>query len=599
MRLLFAALILLVPAVEVQAEDSWSFVVIPDLVNNDVAIDDPDWFGDGLDGTFDDGTYAALPFTLDAVAAESPDFVLVPGDLVMGRWSLDAFTDAEIQQKITTDPDNFAHLDGLSGVEARQAHVRHMAERFYPDWNQMWSDRGVGNVYTIPGDHEVGDNDWNQSYDADLIPVYREKYEQYLPAPAGATSPDGYNGRAFEFTHKNLSIVGVDVFETDANGDMDLGVSGEQLTFVEQSLAGSAAAHKLVMGHTPILPGARKRSSSGLELPGGANSGLWQAMASDDVDLYLAGEVHDISMQEKDGILQAVTGSQPSNVEEFNYMVVNVFDSKFELELKRLETTTDGPRDVAADPYQVDPYVDRQVKLTQTQHDNGFQSVGTMVIDKTTGDRQFIQKTGYFETRYTVLDSGPLAGGNALKSAVIGGTDLTYAIDTSGFDENTEIYTDRDYVWAAANEGDNLPEELLGADYLQTANDDKNNANLTVELDVAAASMLYVFFDDRIDNRPEWLTTQFSDTGDDLAPKKTDGTRGATWSIWEMTMEEAGTVNLGINSDGSEGTGIGHYGVAVQSIPEPGTFVLLLSALCCLALRRRDRPMSTERGSMG
>ena len=146
----------------------------------------------------------------------------------------------------------------------------------------------------------------------------------------------------------------------------------------------------------------------GLLLPGGTSSNLWQSFVAENLDMYLAGEVHDISMQQKDSILQMVCGSQASNVAEFNYLVVTVHDDRLELELKLLSTTLEGPRSNANDPYGVDPYLLRKVKLTQAQFNAGFQSVGTMVMDKATGSRVFRSKTGMFSSsRYTSLDPGP------------------------------------------------------------------------------------------------------------------------------------------------------------------------------------------------
>ena len=49
----------------------------------------------------------------------------------------------------------------------------------------------------------------------------------------------------------------------------------------------------VVQGHTPIVGPVRQQSSSGLMYRRGARSGLWRTMRKYDVDLYLAGEVHD------------------------------------------------------------------------------------------------------------------------------------------------------------------------------------------------------------------------------------------------------------------------------------------------------------------
>ncbi len=566
------------------ATPPWSFVVIPDAMNNDVALNDPDWYGDGLDGTFDDGTHAAWPFTLNAMAAESPDFVLVPGDLVQGRWSLDAFSDSQIQDKINSDPANFGHLAGKSGVEARKDHVRYMADRFYPDWNQMWADHGISNVYSIPGDHEFGDNNWGMSYDPDVVPVYREKYEEYRGTPAGATSYADFDGRTFSLSHKNLTLVGVDVFDDNEGGNVAIGVDGAHLAFVENALNNSTTDHKIAMAHTPILPGSPKRSSSGLGLPGGASSGLWQALVGGDADMYLAGEVHDISMQEQGNLLQMVAGSQPSNVSEFNYLLVTVYDDRLELELKLLETTLDGPRDFNNDPYEVDPYLERQVKLTQAQRDAGFQSVGTMTIDKSTGERQFISKTGYFDSsRYSVLDPAPQTG-DVIQQMTVTGSNREYAIDTSGFGVGAKVYTDREYTWAnSPSEGD-LPSYLIGAEYVATANDDKDNGSLQIDLSFDGPSDVYVFFDDRA-AATSWLTDQFTDTGDDMKYLIDEDTYSdGTWSVWKLSLTEAGTVTLGPRG----GTGNGMYMIA--AIPEPASLALLgLGGLGTLIARRRRR----------
>jgi 3',5'-cyclic AMP phosphodiesterase CpdA len=53
---------------------AWTFVSMPDFLNVDTTYPQPAWED-------------ALDYVLKAVKAENPDFVLVAGDLVMGRWS--------------------------------------------------------------------------------------------------------------------------------------------------------------------------------------------------------------------------------------------------------------------------------------------------------------------------------------------------------------------------------------------------------------------------------------------------------------------------------------------------------------------------------
>jgi len=56
-----------------RAHEAWTFVSMPAFLNVDTTYPQPGWEG-------------AIDYVLKAVKAEDPDFVLVAGDLVMGRW---------------------------------------------------------------------------------------------------------------------------------------------------------------------------------------------------------------------------------------------------------------------------------------------------------------------------------------------------------------------------------------------------------------------------------------------------------------------------------------------------------------------------------
>ena len=64
----------------------------------------------------------------------------------------------------------------------------------------------------------------------------------------------------------------------------------------------------IVQSHLPILGPVRTRGSSGLHLPGGANSKLWQMFEKYDVDLYLSGEAHDVTVLDHGGVTQITHG---------------------------------------------------------------------------------------------------------------------------------------------------------------------------------------------------------------------------------------------------------------------------------------------------
>ena len=81
----------------------------------------------------------------------------------------------------------------------------------------------------------------------------------------------------------------------------------------------------IAQGHTPILWPVRTRGSSGLHYGGGAKSELWQVFKKYGVDLYLAGEVHDVTAEEQDGITQ-ITHGGAFQYGLTNYLVLDITD---------------------------------------------------------------------------------------------------------------------------------------------------------------------------------------------------------------------------------------------------------------------------------
>ena len=105
----------------------WTFVSIPDFTNNDVTFPEPRW---------DD----ALDYVLDAIKAEDPAFVLVAGDLVMGRWS------------------------------QNRKHLKQMASTYYRAGSPAC--RHTALIFMLPlGDHEIGYDPW-EGNKRNLVPFY-------------------------------------------------------------------------------------------------------------------------------------------------------------------------------------------------------------------------------------------------------------------------------------------------------------------------------------------------------------------------------------------------------------------------------------------
>jgi hypothetical protein len=152
--------------------------------------------------------------------------------------------------------------------------------------------------------------------------------------------------------------------------------------------------------------------------------------------------------------------------------------------------------------------------------------------------------------------------------------------------EDALSYTDRVHQY---NE---VPDFLLGADYVMVRNDDRTVANYELDVTTNADGWMYLFIDNRVgDNNaanPPDLTLKmlwvlpmgFVDTDKDIGiDEGGDGSVNNRNSVYKLWVP-AGTITLKEQNSGS----INMYGVA---IPEPTTIALL--GFGGLALLRRKR----------
>jgi hypothetical protein len=337
-----------VPSGKPNDTESWTFVSMPDFLNVDTLYPQPGW-------------EPALDYILKSVKAENPEFLLVAGDLVMGRWPS------------KQDIDKYAAI-------------------YYPAWTRRMKVHGL-NYYTAIGDHDVGDNPWPEGK-AQLVPHFIAKFREFMKMPLNG--PDHMKGTAFWWKHQTVLFISVDVFERGdggRQGKIRAQVTGKQLAWLEQVLeANRGANHIIVMGHTPILGPVRKWSSSGLMLADGHESPLWQTMKKYGVDVYLCGEVHAITCTERDGIMQIAHGGLIGYNTRTNYLVGHVFKDRVELELKEIDIQREGEK-----LWQVGKNRPREtVAITDETRNRGFVSVGRVVIDKSTGRKAFRGAAGYF-----------------------------------------------------------------------------------------------------------------------------------------------------------------------------------------------------------
>jgi hypothetical protein len=97
---------------------------------------------------------------------------------------------------------------------------------------------------------------------------------------------------------------------------------------------------------------------------------------------------------------------------------------------------------------------------------------------------------------------------------------------------------------------------LVGATYIQTANDDKSAAGLQVTFDINQECTIYVAHDDRFSSVPSWLST-WTNSGMSVVVSDGDSTGATLYS----KVFPAGTVTLYENTVNGQGNNM--YNIVV------------------------------------
>lgn len=334
--------------------ESWTFVSMPDFLNVDCDYPQKGWEG-------------ALSSILDSLKKENPAFLLVAGDLVMGHWDSAGWNNRDTIGKYS--------------------------ERYYTAWKNRMNEHGL-KYYTSIGDHEIGDNPWNEEAKFEAVKYYKKAFAKHMRMPENG--PENNKGTAFWWRHKNVIFISVDVFEEGKSnqGNIKAGVTGTQLAWLREILASNSdVAHKIVLGHAPALGPVRKWSSSGLMINEGRESEFWQTMKEFNVDAYLCGEVHAITCTEKDSIMQIAHGGLIGYNTRANYLVVKVFDDKLQMEIKEIDMLPSGT-------HLWQKGDNRPLEHVNIEPGSYWRTVGHLTIDKTSESKQFKNRTGYFLKKY-------------------------------------------------------------------------------------------------------------------------------------------------------------------------------------------------------
>jgi predicted MPP superfamily phosphohydrolase len=328
--------------------DAWTIVSFPDFFNFDVPEPWPRW---------DD----AVNWFLDQVSKESPEFVLITGDLVNGHW-----------------------YDGPKCIE-------HMGATYYGNWIRRMQGHHL-KYFVAVGDHELGDDPWPPEKLA-LVPHFERVFADNLKMPMNG--PENKKGLAYSVRHKNMLVVTVETFE-EINGELVVTVAGRQLEWLKQTLSDNKDADFIIVqGHAPVIGKPLARSSSSLMVKDSSENDFWKVMKEGGVDLYLCGEFHAVTINEKDGIWQIVHGSSwgRETVSTEDYLVMNVEGKKLNLEMKSFPMKVKGdfmwnlhkdrgPREIVIIPDEVKA--------------SGPKVTGTLTIDKRDGKKTFSNISGCF-----------------------------------------------------------------------------------------------------------------------------------------------------------------------------------------------------------
>ncbi|MBN2214811.1 MAG: metallophosphoesterase [Bacteroidales bacterium] len=329
-------------------QKAWTIVSFPDFFNFDVPEPWPQW---------DD----AVNWFLDQVSKEDPEFVLVTGDLVNGHW-----------------------YDGPTCIE-------HMGATYFGNFIRRMNHHQL-RYYVAVGDHELGDDPWPPEKMA-LVPHFERAFAENLKMPLNG--PENKKGLAYSVRHKNVLVVTVETFE-EKDGELIVTVTGRQLDWLRQTLSDNRDADFIIVqGHAPVIGRPKARSSSMLMVKDSSDSEFWKVMKQGGVDLYLCGEFHAVTINEKDGIWQVVHGSSWGReiVSTQDYLVMKVEGRRLNLEMKSFPMKAQGD-------YMWNLHKDRGpqeiVVIPDEVKAAGPGVTGTLTIDKRDGKENFSNVSGCF-----------------------------------------------------------------------------------------------------------------------------------------------------------------------------------------------------------
>ncbi len=163
--------------------------------------------------------------------------------------------------------------------------------------------------------------------------------------------------------------------------------------------------------------------------------------------------------------------------------------------------------------------------------------------------------------------------------------DTEPALVAGGLAEGAKTFVDRTHTYKQ------IPAAALGADYVMTANDDKDNANYELDVTFGSAGILGLFIDNRIGHGNDggtelldpdlvaagmqWVIDMgFVDSGLNIGIDESNDGSINNWASIFVKYVGPGTYTLLKQNDATNAGGRNMYGVGAI-IPEPATLLLL------------------------
>ena len=351
LALLLFSFISLLPALKAdeKPDEAVRFTSVPDIFNWNISYPQPGW-EDTMDWFF------------ERLKKEGPDFTLCAGDIMDARW-----WDSAEQVRVKT-------------------------EQYWGGFLKRFKDHDL-TVYVAPGDHEYGDDQGLAK--GDIARAFAHEFTRQMGMPKNG--PENHKGRAFYVRQGNLLVVTLDTFE-DAGKRFAYTVGDEQLAWLDKVLTEHKDAEfTLVQGHLPIVGPVHSKNSSASMLKGGTKSELWKLLVKHEIDAYLCGEHHRITVHHEDGIWQIVHGALWGTQTDINYMRGISKPGELTLELVEFDVEYDGGY-IGDHPHRKPTNKPREkVSLAPKTKKEGPRVTGKLVLGTAKeGDKAVVTKEGWF-----------------------------------------------------------------------------------------------------------------------------------------------------------------------------------------------------------